>query len=322
LLTIISDILDYSKMEAGKLDFETTTFDIAELVHSVIDTFSLRCEEKGITLLSELESSLPGFVTGDPARTRQVLVNLVGNAIKFTDDGEIRVSVKLDSLDDRHTVLEFRVDDAGSGIEPENQARLFEEFWSGDTSAHRGLVGTGLGLSICKRLVKMMDGEIGVNSVPGKGSLFWFRIPFGTASADALTAETTDAEDVPQQLSGRILLAEDNPTNQMIVQTMLQKLGLNVDVVGNGIEAVDAIKARPYDVVLMDIAMPEMGGIEATQRIRDLKSDKAQIPLIALTAHAMRGDREKFLAEGLDDYLEKPVTRATLAVCLSRWLSA
>ena len=321
LLTIINDILDYSKMEAGKLDLEATTFDIAELVQSVIDTFSLRCEEKGITLLSELESSVPRGVTGDPARTRQVLVNLVGNAIKFTDNGEIHVSVKLDSLDDHHTVLEFRVDDAGSGIEPEHQARLFDEFWSGETSANRGLVGTGLGLAICKHLVNMMDGEIDVNSDPGKGSSFWFRIPFVTASADPVTADTTDLTNVPQQLSGRILLAEDNPTNQMIVQAMLRNLGLNVDVAGNGIEAVDAIMARPYDVVLMDIAMPEMGGIEATHRIRELKSNKAQIPLIALTAHAMRGDREKFLAEGLDDYLEKPVTRTALAVCLWRWLS-
>ena len=321
LLTIINDILDYSKMEAGKLDLETTTFDIAELVYSVIDTFSLRCEEKGVTLLGELATSVPEHVTGDPARTRQVLVNLVGNAIKFTDDGEIRVSVKPHSLNDTLAVLEFRVDDAGSGITPEHQAQLFDEFWSGDPSANRGLVGTGLGLAICKRLVKMMDGEIGVDSVPGKGSSFWFRIPFGTASADAATSPAADSKNVPQQLSGRILLAEDNPTNQMIVQAMLHKLGLSVDVVGNGIEAVDAVKTRPYDVVLMDIAMPEMDGREATRCIRELNPDKARIPLIALTAHAMRGDREKFLAAGLDDYLEKPVTQAALAVCLSRWLS-
>lgn len=321
LLIIINDILDYSKMEAGKLDLETATFDIAELVYSVIDTFSLRCEEKGVTLIGELAPSVPGRVTGDPARTRQVLVNLVGNAMKFTNDGEIRVSAKPHSLDDPLMVLEFRVDDAGSGIAPEHLAQLFDEFWSGDPSASRGLVGTGLGLAICKRLVTMMGGEIGVESTPGKGSSFWFRIPFGTASADATTPQAANSKSIPKHLSGRILLAEDNPTNQMIVQTMLQKLGLSVDVVGNGIEAVEAVKRRPYDVVLMDVSMPEMDGIEATHCIRELSEDKAKIPLIALTAHAMRGDREKFLAEGLDDYLEKPVTQATLAICLSRWLS-
>jgi PAS domain S-box-containing protein len=320
LLIIINDILDYSKMEAGKLDLETTTFDIAELVYSVTDTFSLRCEENGITLLGELAPSVPDRVIGDPARTRQVLVNLVGNAMKFTHDGEICVSVERDSLDDQHVSLKFRVDDTGSGIEPEHQAQLFDEFWSGDPSANGGVVGTGLGLAISKRLVEMMGGEIGVESTPGKGSSFWFRIPFGAASADAPTSKAADAKNVPQQLSGRILLAEDNPTNQMIVQTMLHKLGLSVDVVGNGIEAVDALKTRPYDVVLMDIAMPDMGGIEATHLIRELDPARARIPLIALTAHAMRGDREKFLAEGLDDYLEKPVTQAALAVCLSNWL--
>jgi len=320
LLVIINDILDYSKMEAGKLDLETTTFDIAELVHSVTDTFSLRCEEKGLRLRGELAPTVPKHVIGDPARTRQILVNLVGNAMKFTSDGEIRVSVKPDSLDDQHTSIEFRVEDTGSGIAPEHQPQLFDEFWSGDPSANRGLVGTGLGLAISKRLVEMMGGDIGVESTPGKGSSFWFRIPFGTASAKAPGSKAVDSQHVPKQLSGRILLAEDNPTNQMIVQTMLHKLGLSVDVAGNGIEAVDAVKTRPYDVVLMDIAMPEMGGIEATRRIRELDPGKARIPLIALTAHAMRGDREKFLAEGLDDYLEKPVTQAALAVCLSNWL--
>ena len=320
LLVIINDILDYSKMEAGKLDLETTTFDIAELVHSVTDTFSLRCEEKGLRLRGELAPTVPKHVIGDPARTRQILVNLVGNAMKFTSDGEIRVSVKPDSLDDQHNSIEFRVEDTGSGIAPEHQPQLFDEFWSGDPSANRGLVGTGLGLAISKRLVEMMGGDIGVESTPGKGSSFWFRIPFGTASAKAPGSKAVDSQHVPKQLSGRILLAEDNPTNQMIVQTMLHKLGLSVDVAGNGIEAVDAVKTRPYDVVLMDIAMPEMGGIEATRRIRELDPGKARIPLIALTAHAMRGDREKFLAEGLDDYLEKPVTQAALAVCLSNWL--
>ena len=321
LLIIINDILDYSKMEAGKLDLETTTFDVAELVYSVIDTFRLRCEENEITLLGELTTSVPERVTGDPARTRQVLVNLVGNAIKFTDHGEIRVSVKPDSLDDPVVALEFRVDDSGTGITAEQQALLFDEFWSGDPSSNSGLVGTGLGLAISKRLVTMMGGEIGVDSVPGNGSSFWFRIPFGKASDDAATPQAADSKNIPQHLSGRVLLAEDNPTNQMIVQTMLQKLGLSVDVVGNGIEAVDAVKKRPYDVVLMDVSMPEMDGIEATHCIRELSPEQARTPLIALTAHAMRGDREKFIAEGLDDYLEKPVTQAALAVCLSRWLS-
>lgn len=321
LLIIINDILDYSKMEAGKLDLETTTFDIVELVYSVIDTFSLSCGGKGVTLSGELAPSVPKHVTGDPARTRQVLVNLVGNAMKFTDDGEIRVSVTLHSLDDPLVVLEFRVDDAGSGIEPKQLAHLFDEFWSGDPSASRGLVGTGLGLAICKRLVTMMGGEISVESEFGKGSSFWFRIPFAAASDDVTIEQVANSKSIPKHLRGRILLAEDNPTNQMIVRTMLQKLGLSVDVVGNGIEAVDAINSRHYDVVLMDVSMPEMDGIEATRCIRELSPDKARIPLIALTAHAMRGDREKFLSEGLDDYLEKPVTQAALAVCLSRWLS-
>ena len=320
LLTIINDILDYSKMEAGKLDLETTAFDIGELVNSVTDTLGLRCQEKGVALLSNVASSVPGRLSGDPARTRQVLVNLVGNAIKFTNQGEIRVSVKADRISEQQVELEFRVDDTGAGITTEQQARLFEEFWSGDQSANRGLVGTGLGLPICKRLVTMMGGDIGMESRPREGSSFWFRIPFGTVSAENPEPQTADARDVPEQLSGRILLAEDNPTNQMIFQAMLGKLGLSVDIVGNGLEAVDAMKSRPYDVVLMDISMPEMDGIEATHRIREFESGKSRTPIIALTAHAMRGDREKFLAEGLDDYLEKPVNRAALAVCVARWL--
>lgn len=324
LLAIINDILDYSKMEAGKLDLEFTSFDVRDLIQSVKDTFSVRFAEKSLELRTEVDPTIPAFVVGDPARTRQILVNLVGNALKFTERGRVELDARALSKGTNCVTVEFAVKDTGIGIAPDQQTHLFEEFSTGASPVSGVSEGTGLGLAISKRLISIMGGEIGLQSAPEIGSRFWFQIPYRiedeTTATNTRKFKESNSIGAPESLNGRVLLVEDNPANQMISQAMLEKLGLRVDVVANGIEAVDAVKERPYDLVLMDIAMPEMDGLEATNRIRALSDDKSTLPIVAMTAHAMHGDREKFLGEGLDDYLVKPVTRQQLIDCLSKWL--
>lgn len=330
LLGIVNDVLDVSKMEANRLDLEPSIMHLRQVVDDVVDFLTPRAHEKGLGLIAELDPGLPDYVIADPARLRQILVNLMSNGIKFTAAGG--VSVRIDKIAEWNTGItaRFEVVDTGAGISEEDQAHLFEEFWASGSTQTAGMEGTGLGLAICHRLVEMMGGRIGVSSAPPYGSTFWFEIPCPVPTEEEIeervSAERRDGEDGGDSkntaLSGnRLLVAEDNSANQLIIRAMLERMGAQVDIVADGREAVEAVGARPYDLVLMDINMPELDGIGATREIRSLAGDAARVPVVAMTAHVMRGDREDILAQGLDDYLAKPVNRAALRAVLSRWLT-
>jgi two-component system sensor histidine kinase/response regulator len=467
LLTIINDILDFSKIEAGKLEMEALDFDLRTTLEDTMDLPAFRAHEKGLELTMLTHPEVPSALRGDPGRLRQVLVNLIGNAIKFTERGEVAVEVAAVSETSTHATLRFAVHDTGIGTPPENRDALFETFTQVDASTTRRFGGTGLGLSISKRLVELMSGSIGVESDEGVGSTFWFTATFGkqetatagphsdtpldvadtrilavddnatnrkvlaalleswrcrhmevegarsalealrqakregdpfrivvldmmmpemdgetlgvTIKADPELADAAlvmmtsmgsrgDAQRLEQvgfaayltkpvkqshlydclaTVAGRgpvtpgtrtsiitrhvlaesrrhrlcILLAEDNPTNQMVALKTLEKMGYRADAVGNGAEALKALESRPYNLVLMDVQMPEMDGIEATRRIRDRQSAVRdhEVPIVALTAEAMAGDRETCLAAGMDDYLSKPIRPDELSAVLTRW---
>jgi hypothetical protein len=463
LLSLINDILDFSKVEAGRLDLESLDFDLRAVLEDLTDMLAVRAHEKGLELTCLVPPDVPSRLQGDPGRLRQVLTNLIGNAVKFTDQGEVAVMVTADAENAASAHLRFTVRDTGIGIPRDKLRMLFTPFTQVDSSTTRRFGGTGLGLSISRRLVELMQGSVGVDSEEGRGSVFWFTArfqkqaglqdsavvsppadfadvrvlvvddletsrrvlaghlrswrcrveeaadastaldrlraaardddPFRVAildmrmpgadgealaaviKADPATADTTlvlmtsagrRAGVVPAstspfaacvskpvrqaQLRGclaalvagtreaagappaaaprepggrkiRILLAEDNRTNQIVARRFLEKMGHRVDVVANGVEAIDALRSMPYDLVLMDVQMPEMDGLEATRRIRDASTgvQNPRLPVIAMTAHAMKGDRERCLDAGMDDYVSKPVSPAGLAVVITRW---
>lgn len=329
LLDIINDILDFSKIEAGKLDIEVAPFDLGELTGSIVDLLSLRAEEKGIRFSAEMPHEVPRHFRGDAGRLRQALVNLAGNAIKFTDAGSVTIRVALQDTDSETVRLRFAVEDTGIGIAEEHHSSLFSKFTTLEPSYTQKYGGTGLGLAICKRIVDLMGGEIGFSSAPNEGSTFWFVLPlarmteaehraFETAKFES--AESPTAGGAPPGSTGRILLAEDHPTNSMIARIVLEKVGYKVDVAANGLEAVEAVRSRPYDLVLMDIGMPEMNGREATKAIRDMPTPATSLPIIAMTAHAMQGDRELLLDSGFDGYLGKPASADQLLQTVARHL--
>ncbi len=321
LLTIINDVLDFSKMEADKLELENSGFDLHRLLNQSIELLHHQARRKNLELILQLGPELPKFVIGDPDRLRQILINLVNNAIKFTQYGSITVKASVFSSDHEGLNLCCSVEDTGVGIAQEIQTSLFDEFTMADQSHSRQYEGTGLGLAICKRLVTLMHGGISCQSQPGKGSIFTFNIELELAQEDDCDTEITiiDPDSLPSA-NTRILLAEDNPANQMVIKNILEYAGLQVDIVGNGREAVETIRNLPYDIVLMDISMPEMDGMTATREIRSLPGAVAHIPIIALTAHALSGDRECFLEAGMNDYLSKPIDRNATLYCIARWV--
>ncbi len=329
LMNLVNDILDFSKIEANRLSLYTVDFDLRETLDGIVKLFSLDSFRKRLQLDVDIHPSVPRKLHGDPERLSQVLKNLVSNAIKFTDRGSVALQVQqaLPPADDADPgdppihLLRFSVSDTGIGIPDDLQDHLFESFIRLESS--RNMEGAGLGLAISKRLTEMMGGEIGVDSTPGRGSIFWFTAGFEPAGeSPALPVadreeEMTEAEIQPRY---RILLAEDNPLNQQFLIYFLEKAGHEVVCVSNGKEVLSALTETRFDLILMDIHMPEMDGLEATRRIRnaDAEDMDADIPIIALTAYAMKGDKERFLSAGMDQYLPKPVDMADLFSAIQR----
>ncbi|HEX5718482.1 MAG TPA: ATP-binding protein, partial [Thermoanaerobaculia bacterium] len=311
LLRVIDDILDFSKIEAGKLLFEDVPFDLRATLGEVVEILRLGAMAKGTTLELAVTDDLPGWVRGDPGRLRQVLMNLVGNAVKFTEGGS--VTVHADTAADGRIRVQIR--DTGIGIPQEAQGRLFELFSQGDGSTSRRFGGTGLGLAISKRIVEAMGGEIGFESAPGRGSTFWIRVPLapGAPPEKAKSAAHRPA-------NARILTVEDNPINQVVITEHLKHLGYRVTAVGNGLEALEALAIEDYDLVLMDCQMPHLDGYEATERIRRLPGRTGQVPIVALTAHAIKEELDRCLAVGMNDYITKPFRGEELQGKLERWL--
>jgi len=323
LLAQINDVLDISKLDAGKLTLEEAPFDLRGMAQSVLDIVEPQAVRQGTQLSLAISDDAPQWVVGDPIRLRQVLLNLVSNAVKFTHDGAISVRVDLAGAADAAEMFEFAIKDTGIGIDPDRLGDLFEDFTMIDSSYSRRVGGTGLGLAISKRLVGAMSGRIGVSSQAGVGSRFWFRVPLKKAVRPVLDATasavawTVDVDIAPL----KILLVEDNLTNQMVAQRMLMAEGHKVLTAGDGREALDAASSQRFDLILMDISMPEMDGLEAARRIKALPSLLASVPIIAMTAHAVTGDRERFLAAGMVDYVSKPIRLKQLLAAIGRVMS-
>ena len=311
LLRIINDILDFSKMEARKLTLERSAFALAGTIAEARQAAGPLAGAKGLDFTVSIDPDVPPFLHGDPARLRQVLINLLGNAVKFTAAGSVglRVSLENPRREDGLESLHFSVADTGPGIPPDQWQLIFEPFSQGDGGVARRFGGTGLGLSICSQLVELMGGRIWVESTPGSGSVFHFTGSFGAAAESDLAAPLAEAAFAGgPEPPLRIMVAEDNPVSQYIASRLLGKRGHDTTVVSSGVEAIDTWRAREFDLILMDNQMPEMGGIEATRRIRDLEAaaGRKRTLIVALTASAMQGDRESFLAAGMDAYLAKP----------------
>jgi two-component system, sensor histidine kinase len=317
LLTIINDILDFSKIEAGKLEFETVDIDLPDVLAGTLSLMQGQAQTKGISIHSTVDADVPAFLRGDAGRLRQVLINLLNNAIKFTTQGHIKLQISLDRQSEETAVLRFRVSDTGIGIAPEVQERLFHAFAQGDASTTRKYGGTGLGLAICKQLVSKMRGDIGVESSPGIGSTFWFTVELAKRCQSAIDAvEEASAEGNQPVHRLRVLIADDNVVNQRVAAHEIRQLGYSADTVADGCEVLEALSRIPYAIVLMDCHMPELDGYETTRRIRAAGGHQPYI--IAITANAMQGDKEVCLAAGMDNYVSKPVRTAELKAALRK----
>ncbi len=328
LLSIINEILDFSKIEAGKLELENINFDLRNLFAKIYELFANKCDEKGLTLLSQVQKDMPRIVQGDPERLRQILINLIGNAIKFTDQGSVQCNADLLGQKDGACVLRFEVCDTGIGLTPEQKEAVFDSFSQADSSITRQYGGTGLGLTISYQLVDLMGGEITVKSEPGRGSCFEFtvelRVPVDQETALAeYQQQQQESDPCMYMYDCRVLLAEDNEVNQIVAREMLNLVGCKVDLAADGSLAVAAFKKNKYDLVFMDCQMPELDGYGATGEIREFEQHvkRSRTPIIALTAHAMRGDRQRCLTAGMDDYLSKPIRQNRLQLILHKWVS-
>lgn len=354
LLLIIDDILDFTKIEAGRLKLGRSAFSLRDSLGSIEALFSEPASQKGLAMSFIVDPAVPEVVVGDPGRIRQILLNLIGNAVKFTDEGSVTVTVGPADTGNREQ-FRFAVADTGPGIHPDDQTRIFGEFYQADVSLTRAHGGTGLGLAITDQLVRLMGGQVGFESNLGKGSLFWVELPLAApgdtgaatlrdndapdVSADresarlkrltnptaAASAPTTGATEYPLPVTYdlQVLVAEDSEVNQFIIRELLAKWGIEIAVAANGLEAVEAFKQREFDLILMDIQMPEMDGLEATRQIRSLQAGEglhACCDIVGLSAHAMSGDRERYMAEGMIDYLTKPIRTEELRVVLDACL--
>ncbi|WP_177428687.1 hybrid sensor histidine kinase/response regulator [Candidatus Venteria ishoeyi] len=341
LLSIINDILDFSKIEAGKLELEYIDFNLPELLKDALELFHERADSKQLTLEVLIQPGVPENLYGDPGRLRQIIINLVGNAFKFTEQGIIKIHVshlkqgalhRMKALPERATWLHVEIQDTGIGIPESMQAKIFDSFSQADDATTRKYGGTGLGLAISRQLVELMHGRIGIRSQEGQGTTFWFDICLGQGKSQdtglSLESEqhlsTADKQDDLRikALSGLVLLAEDNRVNQLVAVNMLKKMHLHADIANHGLEVLQALAKQPYDLILMDCQMPEMDGFSATRAIRQQEQQSGRhIPIIALTANAMKGDQAICIAAGMDDYLSKPFTLDALYVLLKKYLA-
>jgi two-component system, sensor histidine kinase len=322
LLTVINDILDFSKIEAGALRLESGPLSLDGVVADVLALVSDTAVRNRVELYCALESTIPPLV-GDATRFKQVLLNLVGNAVKFTRGGQVRIEARVVERSDETVMLRVEVHDTGIGISPEILPELFAPFTQADGSTTRRFGGTGLGLTIAKQLTELMGGTIGVKSSPGLGSTFHFTLRFGVGSTTTRTvAPLRSAPSAPRRQRGRILVAEDNRVNQEVASATLRKLGFTVDIVSTGRAAYEATLHRDYDAVLMDRHMPELDGLEATRMIREREGADSRLPIIALTASAMAGAREECLAAGMDGYVSKPFGAAELVTALAPYIGS
>ncbi len=322
LLAILNEILDLSKLEADRFELDLQPFGLLTTIQEAVDLIRAQAQAKQLPIKTCFEADLDCIVIGDAGRLRQVLLNLLSNAIKFTETGGVEIRACADRTAPERVILRVEVEDTGIGFDEADASKLFQPFSQLDNSADRRHMGTGLGLVICRRLVRLMGGEIKAKGHINKGATFSIEIPMSLADSSALSARTSVAKaPLPKELGGppvRVLLAEDSQTNQLVIQAMLNDTGYRIDVAHNGKEALDALSRLRYDVVLMDIYMPEMDGLTATRQIRT-KDELRDVPIIALTANAMQGDELRFLEAGMDDYLPKPITRDELLTKLYQW---
>lgn len=321
LLSIVNDILDFNKLESGKLRLEKEDFSIRDLTAYIHNVFEADLKNKDVILSMNIADDVPEIVSGDSGRLQQVLFNLVGNAVKFTSSGSISIAVKLSADYHSDKLIQFEVADTGIGFDNKIREKLFDEFVQADPSFSRNYGGAGLGLSIARKLVTMMNGSIDCHSEVGKGSVFSFVVELSDKTENADSVEDINDNDslIDRKFRGRVLVAEDSQANQVVISAMLKSAGLGVDIVANGYEAIRSMQALPYDLILMDVAMPEMDGLEATTLIRGMDSAR-DVPIIAMTANVRESDKERCFSAGMDDFIEKPINKASVYAVLSRWL--
>ncbi|MFO1437943.1 MAG: ATP-binding protein [Verrucomicrobiaceae bacterium] len=324
LLALLNDVLDFSKIEAGKMELDEQDFDLRHTIADTLLALGVRAMQKNLTLKHKVAEDVPVILLGDDGRLRQILINLVGNAIKFTDRGEIIVRVHIESRALDKTTLHFEIHDTGIGISPEVQGRIFDAFTQAETNTNRRYGGTGLGLAICRDLVELMQGRIWVESEPGKGSTFHFTAVFGEATHDSVERPSAPATGPLLGLaekSMKVLVVEDGRVNQLVAAKLLEERGHRIEIANNGQEAVEKVRDGAFDAILMDVHMPEMNGFQATAAIRQIEEKHGgHVPIIAMTANALKGDREQCIAAGMDDYVSKPIHSAELLHAVERFM--